>query len=251
VDVNEFMPRFFVSAESIDGDNIVMTGDNAGHISRSLRMKPGETVTVCDMRRAEYSCVIEDILPDKVILKIVSMTENSTEPPHRVYLYQAYPKGEKFDYIVQKAVELGVYAVIPFISERCVSRPDAKALPKKIARLNRISEEAAKQCGRGIIPEVRECIGFADMLKSAKKAELAFFCYEGEKSVSLADVLRSHKTGDIAFVIGPEGGFSLKETDMAKDAGLALVGLGERILRCETASGFVLSCIAYEKELGA
>nr|MBQ4319204.1 16S rRNA (uracil(1498)-N(3))-methyltransferase [Clostridia bacterium] len=250
------MQRFFLShAGHIDGDLITVTGDDARHISRSLRMIVGDTVIICDMQKNEYECRIEAFVSDDVLLRIVKVSQNATEPDYRAYLYQALPKGDKFDLIVQKAVELGVHEIIPFVSERCIVR-EAKA--NKLERWRRIAYEAAKQCGRGIIPEVREVLTYDAMLREcASDGEgehgFGFMCYEGDGTLPLTRLLDSVEDGTpskvLRFIIGSEGGFSLRETEKAKDMGLRLAGLGRRILRCETASGFVLSALVARYEL--
>ena len=161
------MPRFFVPSTGFDGDIVRITGDDARHIARALRMATGETVTVCDMHGTTHTCVLERITDAASVARIVASTPSDTEPPYPVTLYQAFPKGDKMDAVVQKAVESGACAVVPFLSERCVSRPDDKSVEKKIARWQRIALEAAKQCGRGIIPEVRRPLSYAQMLEEA------------------------------------------------------------------------------------
>ena len=229
------MPRFFVPSTGFDGDIVRITGDDARHIARALRMATGETVTVCDMHGTTHTCVLERITDAASVARIVASTPSDTEPPYPVTLYQAFPKGDKMDAVVQKAVESGACAVVPFLSERCVSRPDDKSVEKKIARWQRIALEAAKQCGRGIIPEVRRPLSYAQMLEEAASASLPLFCYEGDGTASL--------------VIGSEGGFSGDEAAAAAQHGFRMCGLGRRILRCESASGFALACITYAFEL--
>ena len=156
------------------------------------------------------------------------------------------------DAVVQKAVESGACAVVPFLSERCVSRPDDKSVEKKIARWQRIALEAAKQCGRGIIPEVRRPLSYAQMLEEAASASLPLFCYEGDGTASLRTVLSAADKASlqsVSLVIGSEGGFSGDEAAAAAQHGFRMCGLGRRILRCESASGFALACIAYAFEL--
>jgi 16S rRNA (uracil1498-N3)-methyltransferase len=173
-----------------------------------------------------------------------------TESPVRIRLYQSVPKGDKFDYIVQKAVELGVSEVVPVYSSRCIVKPDAKSEEKRIARLSRIAEEAAKQCGRGIIPKILPHMRYADAVKDVYGS--AFLCYEDERSYSLKEYLHDFANKDektLGFFVGPEGGYAKEEVLMASDQGIVSAKLGNRILRSETASGFVLSCIAYALEL--
>lgn len=230
-------------------------GDDAHHISRSLRMAVGDTVVVCDMQKNEYTCTLEKFLPDRVIARIVSQRASDTEPPFCARLYQALPKGEKLDQIIQKSVESGVFSITTFNSERCIAK-EKSGDENKMRRRQKIALEAAKQSGRGIIPEVLPTMSFSEMLTEASKADIALFCYEGDGTVPLKEYLSEKKrelckngAPSISIVIGSEGGFSLSEVQMARDAGLVPVGLGARILRTETASGFVLGCIVYEFEL--
>lgn len=246
------MPRFFVPSADFDGDTVRITGDDARHIARALRMAVGETVTVCDMHGTTHTCVLEKITDDGSTARIVESVPSDTEPPHPITLYQAFPKGDKMDVIVQKAVESGACAIVPFLSERCVSRPDAKTVEKKRARWQRIALEAAKQCGRGIIPEVRRPLTYARMLDEASSASLPLFCYEGDGTSSLRAVLSAADGGvvqSVSLVIGSEGGFSGGEAAAAAARGFCMCGLGRRILRCESASGFALACLAYAFEL--
>ena len=161
----------------------------------------------------------------------------------------AYPKGDKLEVVVQKAVELGACAIVPFESSRCIKKPKAEKQDKQTARLLRIAEEAAKQCGRAKLPTVTQSISFKEMLKEAKKCELTLFCYEGGGR-SLREVLDENPAPkDIAVIIGCEGGFSIEEAELAKQEGFTTVTLGKRILRCETAPSYVLSCLSYRYEL--
>lgn len=246
------MPKFFLPSENINGSNIVITGDDARHITASLRMNKGDRLDVCDFTRREFECIITSVSPEKVNAEIMNIRVNNTEPPYSVHLYQAAAKGDKFDIIVQKAVETGANSITPFISERCISRPDEKSALKKRERLQKIAHEAAMQCGRGIIPEVMPMLKYKQAAERAARGELGFICYEGEDTIPLGDLLHSlsSRPKDIHCIVGAEGGFSSAEIETAKTAGLHIVGLGKRILRCETASVFVLSCLAYEYELG-
>ncbi len=249
------MPRFFVPTDNFEENRVRITGEDARHISRALRMARGEQITVCDMRGYEHTCVLEAFEDDVcVIASIISSEKSENEPPYSVTLYQAMPKGDKIEYITQKAVELGAGRIVPFISERCISRPDQKSAQKKVERLSKIAAEAAKQCGRAVLPELCSFTSFEEICSHANDYDLKLFLYEGDGTISLNDVLKSYKTEhgmphSIAIVIGSEGGFSLKETEKAKEAGFVLCGLGKRILRTETASGCVLSCLMYEYEI--
>ncbi|MBQ4556326.1 MAG: 16S rRNA (uracil(1498)-N(3))-methyltransferase [Clostridia bacterium] len=244
------MPRFFVPIENFDAEHVSITGDDAWHIARSLRMAVGEGITVCDMQGSVHECTLLSITDEMVIARIDESCAAQSESPVRVTLYQALPKGDKMDVIVQKAVESGVYAIVPFISERCVSRPDAKSLEKKCVRWQRIALEAAKQCGRGIIPQIKEPLTYEQMLDAAEGADLSCFCYEGDGTKPIKEVLRqANNVNSVSLCIGSEGGFSEKEFLLSKEKGLSPTGLGKRILRCESAPAFALACICYEYEL--
>lgn len=250
------MPRFFVQKEQIAEGVVSIFGDDAHHISRALRMAAGELITVCDMQSLEYECELTDFLPDRVLAKVLSTRQSDTEPPYRAHVYQALPKGDKLDSIIQKAVECGAASITTFSSERCVVKVKEDAETKKTERRQRIATEAAKQSGRSLLPTVSPTVSFAEAIRRAAKADIPLFCYEGEDQQTLSGVLKSYKANaeegkipTISVVIGSEGGFSLAEVKAAKEAGLISVGLGKRILRTETAASFALSCLVYELEL--
>jgi len=251
------MPRFFIRQAQIDDDVIRITGDDAHHISRSLRMAAGEEITVCDMQGVEYSCALEGFFDEYVTARIKSSKASENEPLCTVKLFQALPKGDKLDSVIQKAVECGVREIIPFESERCVVRIKSDAEDKKRARRARIAEEAAKQCGRSVIPEVTASVNFDGMLKMASECDVCLFCYEGDGTVPLGRLLpkieefrvNNRRMPVIAVVVGSEGGFSLNEVEKARGAGALLTGLGRRILRTETAPIFVLSSLVCFTEL--
>lgn len=250
------MPRFFLQADNISDGVVTVMGDDALHISRSLRMRLGEHITVCDMQKTEYDCEICEFTADTVRAKVISSKVSDTEPPYSITVFQALPKSDKLDVIIQKSVESGADRIVPFESERTVVRIDSdeRKEAKKLERRRRIALEAAKQCGRGCVPEVAMPIKFRQMLDEAKKSELVLFFYEGDGTVGLRSML-SERYGagavpeSIAVIIGSEGGFSLAEVEAAREAGCILCGLGKRILRCETASGFALACLCYHFEL--
>ena len=244
------MPRFFLQKSNISDGIVTIKGDDALHISRSLRMRPGEEITVCDMQKRVYECVLEAFTADSVTARIIDEHDSDTEPPVFIKLYQALPKSDKLDTIIQKSIESGVSEIIPFESERCVVRVEPSKEEKKLERRNRIALEAAKQCGRGMVPAVRTPIKFDRIFSDAADCDLKLFFYEGDGTVSLRKVLEEvGKVGRIAIVIGSEGGFSLDEVRRASENGFVICGLGKRILRCETAPAFALACIAYRFEL--
>ena len=251
------MPRFFVTKDQIQNGFVTILGDDAHHISRSLRMAAGERVTVSDMQKREYECTLCEFSEGRVVARIDSERQCNTEPPFVATLYQALPKGDKLDSVIQKSVECGISRIVTFNSERCIARENSPE-PKKLQRRARIALEAAKQSGRGIIPEVCATISFKEAIKSAAGADIAIFCYEGDDTLSLKSFLLEKKAAlaesgvtepTVSIVIGSEGGFSIAEVEYAKEAGLTPVGLGKRILRTETASSFTLGCLVYELEL--
>jgi len=251
------MPRFFVTRDQIEDGFVTIFGDDAHHISRSLRMAAGERITVSDMQKREYECTLCSFLPDRVVARIDSERQCDTEPPFTATLYQALHKGDKLDSVIQKSVECGISRIVTFNSERSIAKENSPE-PKKLARRARISLEAAKQSGRGIVPEVGATVSFKQAIKEAAEADVALFCYEGDGTRSLRSFLGEKKaelalsgikTPTISIVIGSEGGFSIAEVEHAKAAGLVPIGLGKRILRTETASSFTLGCLVYEFEL--
>ena len=251
------MPRFFVRRQQINENVVTVLGEDAHHISRSLRMAVGEHITVCDMQGVEYDCELTHFGDTEVLARILSSKTSDNEPPVYIKVFQALPKGDKLDTIIQKAVECGVSEIIPFESERCVVKIKREAEDKKNQRRNRIAEEAAKQCGRSFLPNVRQSVGFSEMVSLAKESDICFFCYEGDGTRPIGELLDSIVKGaqgndapkSISIVIGSEGGFSLEEAYLCKNEGMIMTGLGKRILRTETASGFVLACITCFFEL--
>ena len=244
------MPRFFVERENIDKEaGRVTITDDAHHIARSLRMAVGDTVIVCDGSSCEYVCTLSRIRDDECICDIVSSGIGAGESPVEITLCMAYPKGDKLETVIQKAVELGAARIIPFESSRCIKRPKAEKIDKVTSRLQRIAEEAAKQCGRARIPDVSQPMSYREMLREIGNVELKLFCYEGEDEVSLSKVLEEKKnTKKIAVIVGSEGGFSRDEAEIARNDGCVSVSLGKRILRCETAPSYVLSVLSYVYE---
>ena len=225
------MPKFFL--DSAPGELVLLTGEDGRHIARSLRMRPGEPLTLCDGKGTDFESVVDAVDGDSVTVRVLRSLPCAAEPSLRAALYQSLPKLDKFDSVVQKAVELGVTRIVPVLSMRCVSRPDAKSLRKKLERWNKIAAEAAKQCGRGILPQVAPVLPFAQAVREAREAGGAgIFFYEGG-GTPLSKVI--HPAHSCCLFIGPEGGFSPGEVQAAQNAGAIPVTLGRRILRTETA----------------
>ncbi|MBQ8526082.1 MAG: 16S rRNA (uracil(1498)-N(3))-methyltransferase [Clostridia bacterium] len=242
------MARFFVDPENIGIDEVRITGDDVKHISRVLRMRENEAITVCDKCGSDYDCTITQISSDAVRARINSKYPNSQEPPIYITIYQGLPKSDKMDYIVQKCIELGACRIIPVDTKRVVSKP--KDIDKKIFRWQKIAEEAAKQCGRGIIPQVAPLMKFTEALNEMAGSEaIGLMPYECEHESRLRDALKQNNgITKINILIGPEGGFDETEADAALKAGIKTVTLGPRILRTETAP--IAACAAVMYELG-
>ena len=247
------MPKFFIDKTQIDGEIIKITGEDSHHISRSLRMAVGEKITLTDNEAIEYDCTLEHFGDGYVLAKITEQRHSQSEPEIRVHLFQALPKGEKLDFIIQKSVECGVFDITPFESEHCIVKVKGDSEDRKTDRRNKIALEAAKQCGRGIIPCVNSTVSFKAMMDKAFASDVVLFCYEGEGTRPLGAVLREIRNSihlkDISIIIGSEGGFSPAEAKLMKESGALMIGLGKRILRAETAAIMSLSCLVYEFEL--
>lgn len=244
------MPRFFIPPKNTDGKTVKITGEDARHIARSLRMAVGDALTVTDGEGTDYDCRLTYIRDEECECDIVGSFPSLSEPKGKITLYMAYPKGDKMETVIQKSVELGVYRIVPFESSRCIKRPDKSKSDKLKERHNRIAKEAAKQSGRGRLVEVAEIKSFAEVLEELGDYSLSLFCYEGEENESLKDALQKHASfKNIAVIIGSEGGFSPEEAEKITSAGAVSVSLGKRILRCETAPSFVLSALSFYYEL--
>ena len=226
-----YMPRFFIDESALNGDIITISGGDAVHIGRSLRMKTGDSITFC-REGIDFESVIEKMTSDEVYCRVVEKIPSSSEPKLRLTIYQALPKQDKPELIIQKCTELGAARIVFFISKRCVSRPDEKSAEKKLMRWRKISEEAAKQSGRGNIPEICGIISFDEAVKDLCENEIPLLCYEngGER---LSEIDFSGKT-TCGVMIGAEGGFDRTEADICCEKGAVPIWLGKRILRCET-----------------
>lgn len=235
------MPHFFVD-EEIESSEYSLFGEDGRHIAKSLRMKQGENLTLCSPSGTVHNCVVEKVEGDFVGVRILSSEQSEAEPSVKVTLYQALPKGDKMEFIIQKAVEIGVTEIVPVISSRCVSRPDQKSLSKKILRWQKIAKQAAMQSGRGIVPKVKDAVPFEKGVENAKGEKVIFYELGGE---SVRDIL-SDKQKEISIFIGSEGGFSGDEVDLVLKNGGRKATLGKRILRAETAPLVALTVIMYE-----
>lgn len=236
------MTRFFASQEEMSGERILLTGENAQH-AKVLRLKPGETVLVCDGEGQECLCQIFSTDPWE--LRVTERRASQSEAAVRVSVYMAFPKADKLERVIQKATELGAYEIVAFPSARCVSRPDEKSLKKKLERWQKIAASAAEQSGRGRIPQVITVKSFSEALSRACQAEKALMFYEHEEALTLKTALTgTYRT--VSLLTGPEGGLEKGEVTQARAAGMQVCTLGKRILRCETAPLCALSAVMYD-----
>lgn len=240
------LPRFFVSPSQIQGKQIVIQGEDVKHISKVLRLKKGDKILICNRQGIDYECIIKNM--EKIITaEIISKNASIGEALTKITLFQALTKSDKMDYIIQKAVELGVHRIVPVVTERTIVKiENEKKENSKLQRWNKISESAAKQSQRGIIPEVAAVIPLIEAFNQAEKMDLKLIPYEMEKNNHLKDLLANCTAKSIAIFIGPEGGFEESEINLAKEHGIIPVTLGRRILRTETAGLVTVSIMMYE-----
>ena len=238
------MPRFFIAGTNLLGGTAIIRGRDAEHV-RVLRLRPGEDVVLCDGQGTDYKCRLVYAGEEQAEAEILEVVPCPAEPGIKVSVLCALPKGsDRTDYIIQKCVEAGAYEIAFFSSSRCVARPSEPE--KKLERWQRIAEEAAKQSGRGIIPQVSWLGDFTAALDFAVKKELGLFMYETGEREPLNAVLEANaKAENAAIITGPEGGFAQFEADLAKICGLHVCSMGERILRCETAPVVALTATMY------
>lgn len=237
------MARFFMAGTNISGGKAIIRGRDAEHV-KVLRLKPGEDVVICDGQGTDYKCRLVMADKEEAQVEVVEVVRCPAEPSVKVTVLCGLPKGDKTEYIIQKCVEAGAGEILFFQSNRCIARPDAPE--KKLERWQRISEEAAKQSGRGIIPRVGWVGDFAGALNEAIQKDLGLFLYETGERESLDTVLESSKQiQTLALITGPEGGFAPFEADLARITGLRVCSMGQRILRCETAPVVALTAVMY------
>ena len=246
------MSRFFVSPDSVGENTIIIDNrEDLHHMSKVLRLREGDKVDVSDTIRWEYSCIISSIDKNEAVLQIVDKQNFASEPETRITLFQGVPKGNKFETIVQKCVELGVDSIQPVFMDRTVV-VDKGNYTKKVDRLNKIAAETVKQCKRGIIPQVMDPVKVPEMIESFGELDLVLFPYENERGITIKDVLRDEQGAGathVGVVIGPEGGFSDKEAEAIVKGGGISVSLGKTTLRTETAGMAAVAMILYELEL--
>ena len=244
------MYHFFVTPAQIVDGYAVITGQDVNHIRNVLRMKPGEQVGIRDGISRNYVCELETIEAEEIRAKILSEDLDSSELPARLYLFQGLPKSDKMELIIQKAVELGVYQIIPVATRRAVVKLDKKKEESKVKRWNAIAESAAKQSGRMVIPEVTGVMTLKEAYRHAADFDINLIPYElAEGMAETKEIVSQVKPGmQVGIFIGPEGGFDVEEVEQAIAAQIHPITLGRRILRTETAGMTVLSILMFQLE---
>lgn len=244
------MHHFFVTPEQVKENQIWIEGSDVNHIKNVLRMKVGEELHISDGNNKKYLCEIMSIEATKICLSVKEELMCDTELPSRIYLFQGLPKSDKMELIVQKAVELGVYEIIPVATKRAVVKLDEKKATKKVERWNSIAEGGAKQSGRNRVPVVTDVMSYKEAIQYAKELDVVLIPYElAEGMEETRRIVEEIEPGQsVGIFIGPEGGFEVEEVEFAVGQGAKAVTLGKRILRTETAGLTMLSILMYHLE---
>lgn len=256
------MPKFFVENNQIKNDTIYIKNQDVNHIKKVLRKNIEDEITICDENtKQDYLCKITNIEENEITCKIIKELETNVESNIEVSIFQGLPKADKMELIIQKSVELGVHDIMPIEMKRCVVKLKEKDKTKKIERWQKISEVAAKQCGRNYIPKINNIENIKEISEKIKDYDAVLVAYEEEKENTLNNELKllkkdnqenndnaSNEKIKIAIVIGPEGGIDKEEIEVLKRNGAKIITLGKRILRTETVALNVLSIIMYELE---
>lgn len=246
------MPKFFIKNNQINDNTVIIIGQDVNHIKNVLRLNINDEINVCDSDlKKNYTCKILEFEKDKVICSILKEFESKSESNIHINIFQAIPKSDKMELIIQKGVELGAKEITPVEMKRCIAKFDDKSRQKKIKRWQTISETAAKQCGRDIIPKINDVINIKNICNYIGEYDIVLLAYENEKENTLKNELIGLKDIKkeklkIGVVIGPEGGIEKEEVEILKESGAKVITLGERILRTETVAFTMISIIMYE-----
>ncbi|UCD55586.1 MAG: 16S rRNA (uracil(1498)-N(3))-methyltransferase [Candidatus Omnitrophota bacterium] len=240
------MPRFFAPKENIKSNLIYIDGQEARHILNVMRLKENDKVIIFDGTGKEYTGFIKQARPKSVTVEIISTRVPKIDILPAITLAQAIPKKEKMDYIVEKATELGVHSIIPLVSERAIVRFESDKAVDRLARWKKIAIEAAKQCGRTDVPEIKDIQKFYNVVDDINKFDMALMACLSEGTVALKEAVSDFKAGKIIIFIGPEGDFTPEEILMAEDTSCKFISLGKRVLKSDTAGLFLLSVLSYE-----
>lgn len=251
------MYHFFVEPSQISDKSVIITGEDVNHIKNVIRLKVGDEISISNgIDGRDYRCGIASMTDTEILCELRFIKEDGVELPSKVYLFQGLPKGDKMEFIIQKMVELGVYEIIPVAMKRCVVRLDDKKAKSKIARWQGISEAAAKQSKRGVVPQIHDVMSYQSALEYAQTMDVKLVPYEMEQTLDGASgmagtkqIIEGLRPGQsVAVFIGPEGGFEESEIQSAIDAGMKPITLGKRILRTETAGMTVMAWLMYQLE---
>lgn len=244
------MQKFFVRDEQINGNRIEITGTDVNHIVNVLRMRREDTVQINNLSTSEnYIAEIIEYSNESITCNIIQKIASKSETSVDIHIYQGLPKADKMELIIQKTVEIGAKKIIPVSMERCIVKLDEKDSVKKVERWQKISEVAAKQSKRDIIPQIENVIKISDLYEKIQEYDLFIVAYEEENTKTLKEVLKNNnKAIKIGILIGPEGGIDISEIQNLKQNGATIVTLGNRILRTETAPIVLVSNIIYELE---
>ena len=246
------MPKFFVKNNQIENDKIIITGEDVNHIKNVLRLSIDDDLQICDLDTAiNYTCGITKIDNDKIECNIFNKIDSEAESNIHINIFQGIPKSDKMELIIQKCVELGVNEITPVEMKRCVAKIEDKAKIKKIERWQKISEVAAKQCGRDRIPKINNVINIKNICNLSSEYDIVLLAYENEEINTLKNELltlrnETNKSLKIGIIIGPEGGLDKEEVEVLKENGIKSITLGKRILRTETVAFVLTSIIMYE-----
>ncbi|NBD22875.1 RsmE family RNA methyltransferase [Paenibacillus glycinis] len=254
------MQRYFVTPEQIEGSRIALSGDDAHHITRVMRMELGDVIIVSDGISRVAEARIAALSPGIVEAEAAEWLPIGGEPLWSVTVAQSLPKGDKMELVIQKGTEIGAAAFLPFESQRMIVQYDGKKEAKRLERWGKIAKEAAEQAHRSVIPDIEAVASWKQLLARIPAFDLALFCYEKESGgKGLREAVSAHRQSGgwgrearrVLLVVGPEGGFAEREAEEAEEAGAIVVGLGKRILRTETAAMVGLACLMYESgEMG-
>lgn len=242
------MYRFFISSGQVEGEEIVITGDDVNHIKNVLRLETGDWVVACDGNGTDYVSRIQSLQSDSVLLHVEKTQDTGTELPVRITLFQGMPKKDKLEWIIQKAVELGACEIVPVMTKRCVVRlQEEKKITKRMERWQTIAHAAAKQCDRGVIPTVHEPVSFEEALNLSDNLEYNIIPYELQEGMQASrEIVDTACTKQsLGIFIGPEGGFEPEEICQASERKIQPITLGKRILRTETAGMALLSILMF------
>lgn len=240
------MHRFKINPEDINGEILLVKEREAHHLSKVLRLTSGDKIEAFDNSGAEYTACIESVNSNQVVCRILEVRQTQNEPSLKVFLLQGLPKADKMELVVQKTTELGIHMIIPVRTSRAVVQLEGKKALDRVARWQKIAEEAAKQCGRSLVPKVAPLVNLAEAVRLLPPGTLLLAAYEAETTMGLKEALRGRKPEAVALVVGPEGGFEPQEIKELQAAGALSISLGPRILRTETAGLAALSMILYE-----